>query len=76
MYTSSFYDEKRIRINDFQESRSINKTAKWLENYQGVVGWDNFSGYNSLKKNNPNIQLKKCWTHVRRRYADIVKNIK
>lgn len=76
VYTSSFYDEKRIRIYDFQESRSINKTAKWLENYQGVVECDNFSGYNSLEKKNPNIQLQKCWVHVRRRYADIVKNIK
>ena len=76
VYTSSFYDEKRIRIYDFQESRSINKTAKWLENYQGVVECDNFSGYNSLERKNPNIQLQKCWVHVRRRYADIVKNIK
>ena len=76
VYTSSFYDEKRIRIYDFQESRSINKTAKWLENYIGVVECDNFSGYNSMKKNNQNIQLQKCWAHVRRRYADIVKNIK
>ena len=76
VYTSSFYDEKRIRIYDFQENRSINKTAKWLENYQGVVECDNFSGYNSLEKKNPNIQLQKCWAHVRRRYADIVKNIK
>ena len=76
VYTSSFYDEKRIRIYDFQESRSINKTAKWLENYQGVVECDSFKGYDSLKKNNPNIQLQKCWAHVRRRYADIVKNIK
>lgn len=76
VYTSSFYDEKRIRIYDFQESRSINKTAKWLENYQGVVECDNFSGYNSLERKNPNIQLQKCWAHVRRRYADIVKNIK
>ena len=76
MYTSSFYDEKRIRIYDFQESRSINKKTKWLENYQGVVECDNFSGYNCLKKKNPNIQLQKCWAHVRRRYADIVKNIK
>ena len=76
VYTSSFYDAKRIRIYDFQENRSINKTAKWLENYQGVVECDNFSGYNSLEKKNPNIQLQKCWAHVRRRYADIVKNIK
>ena len=76
VYTSSFYDEKRIRIYDFQESRSIDKTAKWLENYQGVVECDSFSGYKSLKNGNQNIQLQKCWAHVRRKYADIVKNLK
>lgn len=76
VYTNSFYDQKRIRIYDFQESRSIDKTAKWLEKYEGVIECDNYSGYNSLKKQNKNIKLQKCWAHVRRRYADIVKNLK
>lgn len=76
VYTNSFYDQKRIRIYDFQESRSIDKTAKWLKNYQGVIECDNYSGYNSLKNQNKNIKLQKCWAHVRRRYADIVKNLK
>lgn len=76
VYTSSFYDQNRIRIYDFQENRSIDKTAKWLENYQGVIECDNYSGYNSLKRKNDNIQLQKCWAHVRRRYADIVKNLR
>ena len=76
VYTNSFYDKKRLRIYDFQESRSIDKTAKWLENYQGVIECDSYSGYNSLKKQNKNIKLQKCWAHVRRRYADIVKNLK
>lgn len=75
VYTTSFYDEKRIRIYDFHETRSIEGTAKWLENYQGVIECDNFNGYNALKKKNKNIRLQKCWAHVRRRYADIVKNL-
>ncbi|MCI5631955.1 MAG: IS66 family transposase [Bacilli bacterium] len=76
VYTSSFYDKNRIRIYDFQENRCIDKTAKWLTNYKGVIECDNYNGYNSLKKNNENIKLQKCWVHVRRKYADIVKNLK
>ena len=41
---------KRI-IYDSQESRSINKTAKWLENYQGVVECDNFSDCVEISNN-------------------------
>lgn len=75
VYNSSFYDEKQIRIYDFQETRSINSTTKWLRNYDGVIVCDNFEGYNKLKKEN-NIKLQKCWAHVRRRYVDIVKSLK
>ncbi len=75
VYTSSFYDKNQIRIYDFHETRSIDGTTKWLEGYKGYVICDNFSGYNKLKKANPNIRLQKCWAHVRRRYADIVKSL-
>ncbi|MDD6301955.1 MAG: IS66 family transposase [Bacillales bacterium] len=75
VYTSSYYDEKQIRIYDFHESRSIDETTKWLKNYDGVVECDNYSGYDKLKLNNSNIMLQKCWAHVRRRYADILKNL-
>ena len=37
--------------------------------------WDNLNDYNKLKKENNKIKLQKCWAHVRRRYADIVKNL-
>lgn len=75
VYTSSYYDKNQIRIYDFHESRSIDATTKWLADYDGCVICDNFSGYGKLKKANPNIKLQKCWAHVRRRYADIVKNL-
>ena len=75
VYTSSYYDKNQIRIYDFHESRSIDKTTTWLKEYKGYIISDNFEGYNKLKKENPNIKLQKCWAHVRRRYADIIKNI-
>ena len=75
VYTSSFYDKNQIRIYDFHESRSIDKTTKWLKDYDGYIISDNFDGYNKLKRANPKIKLQKCWAHVRRRYADIVKNL-
>lgn len=75
VYTSSFYDKNQIRIYDFHESRSMDKTTKWLNNYEGYIICDNFDGYNKLKRENPKIKLQKCWAHVRRRYAEIVKNL-
>lgn len=75
VYTSSYYDKNQIRIYDFHESRSIDETTKWLETFKGVIECDNYAGYNKLKKKNPAIKLQKCWAHVRRRFADILKNL-
>lgn len=74
VYTSSFYDNQ-IAIYDFHETRAIDKTAKWLENYSGVIVCDDFRGYTKLKKLNSNIKLQRCFSHVRRRFMDIVKSL-
>ena len=73
VYTSSYYSGNQIRIYDFQENRKIDQTAKWLSSFKGVIHCDDYNGYDTLKKNNPNIKLQRCWAHVRRKYADIVK---
>ena len=72
VYTSSFYDVQ-IAIYDFHESRSIDQTAKWLENYDGVIVCDDYAGYTKLRKQNPKISLQRCLAHVRRRFMDIIK---
>ena len=74
VYTSSFYDDQ-IAIYDFHESRTIDKTAKWLENYSGVIVCDDYAGYTKLKRINSNIKLQRCFAHVRRRFMDIVKSL-
>lgn len=73
VYTSSFYSGNQIRIYDFQENRKIDQTANWLSSFNGIIHCDDYYGYDTLKKNNPHIKLQRCWAHVRRRYADIVK---
>lgn len=72
VYTSSFYDNQ-ISIYDFHESRAIDRTAKWLKNYAGVIVCDDYAGYTKLAKINPNIKLQRCMAHVRRRFMEIVK---
>ncbi|WP_441361611.1 IS66 family transposase [Acholeplasma laidlawii] len=75
VYQSSYYD-KQVSIYDFHETRSIGQTAKWLENYEGVIVCDDYKGYTKLSKENPKIKLQRCWAHVRRRFMDIVKALK
>lgn len=74
LYSTSYYD-KQINIYDFHESRKIDKTAKWLKDYNGYMIVDDYAGYNKLVKDNSNIKLQKCFAHVRRRFADILKNV-
>ncbi|HCZ25026.1 MAG TPA: IS66 family transposase [Acholeplasmataceae bacterium] len=74
VYTSSYYD-RQIAIYDFHESRAIDRTAAWLTDYEGTIVCDDFKGYTKLKKDNPNIKLQRCFAHVRRRFADIVKTL-
>ncbi|MDO9629894.1 MAG: IS66 family transposase, partial [Acholeplasmataceae bacterium] len=74
VYTSSYYD-RQIAIYDFHESRAIDRTAAWLSDFQGTIVCDDFKGYTKLKKDNPNIKLQRCFAHVRRRFADIVKTL-
>ena len=72
VYASGYYDAQ-IAIYDFHESRAIDQTAKWLNEYDGVIVCDDYAGYTKLRKGNPKISLQRCFAHVRRRFMDIVK---
>ena len=75
VYSSSFYDKNQINIYEFNKTRNIDQTARYLKDYKGYVICDDFSGYNRLRKEHPNIKLARCWAHARRRFADIVKDM-
>ena len=75
VYSSSFYDKNQINIYEFNKTRNIDQTAEYLKDYKGYVICDDFSGYNRLRKEHPDIKLARCWAHARRRFADIVKDM-
>ena len=46
-----------------------------MKDYKGYLVCDDYSGYNRLRKEHPDIKLTRCWAHARRRFAEIVKDI-
>lgn len=72
LYSSSFYGNQ-INIYDFKKSRNASTLIQFLEDFNGTVVCDDYAGYDTLRKQNKNIKLQRCWAHVRRRFADIVK---
>ena len=75
VFSSSYYDENQINIYEFNKTRNIDQTSKLLENYQGYLICDDYSGYDRLHKEHRDIKLARCWAHARRRFAEIVKDV-
>ena len=73
VYASSYYDKNQIHIYEFNETRSIDPESSYLKDFNGYIECDDYSGYDKLRKNKPNIKLQRCWAHARRKYMDILK---
>lgn len=74
LYSSSFYGNQ-INVYDFKASRESKHLKDFFKDFSGVIVCDDYPGYDSLKKEYKNIKLQRCWVHVRRRFANIVKTI-
>lgn len=74
LYSSSFYGEQ-INCYEFQISREAQHIKNFLEDFNGVVVCDDYNGYDNVAKSNQHIKIQRCWAHVRRRFANIVKTI-
>ena len=63
---------KVVVVYHYNESRSSSVAQELLEDYQGCVQTDGYSGYNFLNSNE-NITHAGCWAHVRRKFLDVLK---
>ncbi len=54
----------------FEPTRSGKVIEETLKGFKGPVVSDGFGGYNRLKEN-PNIQMANCWSHVRRKFFEV-----
>lgn len=76
VFTSSMYEPKQIRIYRFSETRAIAPVSDLLKDFSGTVVCDDYPGYDRLAKDVPGIRLQRCLVHARRRFADILKNMR
>ena len=75
VFSSSYYSKNQINIYEFNKTRNIDQTIQYLKDYKGYLVCDDYSGYNRLRKEHPDIKLARCWAHARRRFTEIVKDI-
>jgi hypothetical protein len=66
VYSTSKRSLKQVRCFDYQETRSGDCAVQFLENFQGVLISDGYSGYNKLK----NVTRAGCWAHLRRKWRE------
>jgi transposase len=73
MWVYHSYDpENKFAIFEYNQGRGQVVVNKTLENYQGILQSDGYSGYNWMRKKDGVIQLG-CWAHCRRKFFEIVK---
>lgn len=75
VFSPSFFERKQMQLYEFHETRKIDPISSWLTHYEGYLVCDDYPGYDKLATNNKGITLQKCWAHVRRPFADIVKSL-
>lgn len=68
----SYGHDNRFVIFEYSDNRKGSVADKMLENYQGILQTDGYTGYNRLRGKTGIINIG-CWAHCRRKFAEIVK---
>ncbi|EGD47645.1 transposase [Ruminiclostridium papyrosolvens DSM 2782] len=73
--TGKLYNAPPIILYDYQRTRNSSHPKDFLKKYQGVLVTDGYQVYHQLEKEESGITIAGCWSHARRRYADVVKTM-
>jgi len=61
-----------IILYDYQRTRSSSCPKEFLKGFTGILQSDGYQGYNKVE----NLKRLYCLAHIRRKYFDIVSNLK
>jgi transposase len=64
-----------IVLYDYQRTRNQSHPKEFLKDYTGTIVTDGYEVYHRLEKERQDITIAGCWSHVRRRFADVVKSL-
>ncbi|WP_024832086.1 IS66 family transposase [Ruminiclostridium josui] len=73
--TGKMYEAPPIILYDYQKTRKADHPREFLKGYKGIIVTDGYEVYHKLEKEEPDIKIAGCWSHARRRFADVVKTM-
>jgi transposase len=73
VYLTGFYAEHQVVLFEYTETRAGKHPLKFLEGYTGTLNVDAYQGYYALE--DKGVTLVGCWTHVRRKFVDVLKTM-
>jgi transposase len=71
--TGKMYHDPPIILYDYQKTRKADHPREFLKGYSGIIVTDGYQVYHKLEKEEPDIRIAGCWSHARRRFANVVK---
>lgn len=71
--TGKMYDAPPVVLYEYQKTRNMSHPRTFLEGYSGVCVTDGYQVYHALEKESETLTVAGCWSHARRKFADVVK---
>jgi len=71
--TGKLYNEKPIVLYEYQQTKKFEHPKNFLRDFSGILVTDGYEVYHSLERNRENLVVAGCWSHARRRFAEVVK---
>lgn len=73
--TGKMYGSPPIVLYEYQKTRNTSHPREFLKNYKGICVTDGYQVYHTLEKEREDLIIAGCWSHSRRKFADVVKAV-
>lgn len=73
--TGKMQTEAPIVLYEYQKTRNTSHPREFLKKYSGTVVTDGYQVYHTLEKEREDLKIAGCWSHARRRFANVVKAV-
>lgn len=74
--TGEMNPKEPIILYEYQKTRKADHPKNFLKNFKGVLVTDGYQVYHTLSDSQEDLAVAGCWSHARRRFAEIVKMLK
>lgn len=70
--TGKMYNASPIVLYEYQKTCNDSYPREFLKDYSGIVVTDRYQLYHNLEKERGDLKIVGCWSHARRRFANVV----